>query len=164
MVTVGLAGALLGMANDLITSTLSPDYFVYFKGIEPGQEFRRNVLLLGSQAGLAAGAVGSGILLLCCKGKGSKDKQDGAKRRRSPIPMLLPLVKWPFLSAIAGGFSLGMVAHLLQWPRALGDVNGLLNGTQVQWLHTVWLTHIGLYLGAVLGLIGIITVVRRKLL
>ncbi|MEB3210595.1 MAG: hypothetical protein VKL39_04545 [Leptolyngbyaceae bacterium] len=139
---VGIAGAILGIANDLITSSLSSDYFIYFKGIEPDRQFLKNVLTLGTQAGFSGAAVGGGILLLC-------------KPKSKPIQALLPIVKWPFISAIAGGIIFGTLSHLLHWPQTFGDLDGLLTSAQAHRFHTVWLIHIGLYVGALVGLMVI---------
>ncbi|NET09038.1 MAG: hypothetical protein F6K09_24770 [Merismopedia sp. SIO2A8] len=139
---VGCVGAIVGVGNDLITSWLSPEYFLYFKGL-PAELFLWNVILLGSQAGFAAGAVGSGILLL---------GRPVSQNRTHRIATLVPWVKWPFVSAIATGTLFGLFSHHLHWPQSFGDLDGLLEPNQAHWFHTVWMIHIGLYAGAVVSL------------
>lgn len=50
----GAIGAAAGLVNDLITSSISPDYFILGKGLEDGPGFRMQVAIFGLIVGLAA--------------------------------------------------------------------------------------------------------------
>lgn len=55
----GVVGAAFGVVNDLITSSISLDYFVLGKGLAGGEGFRDRVMSLGAQAGFGAGIIGA---------------------------------------------------------------------------------------------------------
>src|SRR5580658_10402493 len=63
IVIAGAIGAAVGLANDLITSSISPDYFILGKGLEDGPNFRAQAGLFGLQVGFSAGVIGGAVSL-----------------------------------------------------------------------------------------------------
>src|SRR5271167_4903786 len=59
----GILGGVVGFANDCITSSISPDYFIMGKGLEPGNDLRLRAGVYGLKAGLSAGIVGGAVCL-----------------------------------------------------------------------------------------------------
>ncbi len=149
LLTMGIGGVGLGMGNDWITSTLSPAYFTYFKGIPAGENFKVESLLLGAQAGFAGAVVGAGILLI-------------VNPKHGDLRQLWQQAFIPFVSAAGGGVIAGILSHIAQWPRTYyQEMTGLLTLAELHRFHTVWMAHIGLYAGAVIG-IGLAAVSIRR--
>jgi len=61
LIVAGLIGAVYGVVNDAITFSISPEYFIYGKELDPGPGLRWRALLLGAQAGFSAGAIACAI-------------------------------------------------------------------------------------------------------
>ena len=102
LVAVGLLGAGIGVAHDLVTSSISEDYFVIGKGMNKGVGFRSSVIELGAHAGFFAAVVGAGIYLL------ANGRRDGT----SPLSLgrLARLVWKPLVCALLGAAVLGGLA------------------------------------------------------
>src|SRR2546426_1135896 len=58
----GGAGALVGMAVDSITSSVSRDYFIVGKGVAAGPTFMKEMLSVGACAGFCMGCLVAGVL------------------------------------------------------------------------------------------------------
>ena len=113
----GLLGAAVGVLNDQITCTISPEYFIYGKEIPGGEGFRLRVAWLGFMAGFSPGAIIAGAYMLANnpggkKGTGTicRNGPEGAahkwclspfSRPRTPLPYrrLLRFVACPLLAA-----------------------------------------------------------------
>ena len=100
----GILGALLGAANDAITSTISPEYFIYGKGLTEGDGLRAEAIQYGLKVGFSGGIIlrGDSRLVL----------GDG-KSKGAAIGVFIPLeaASWiPAIGAIAGGFIVPVVA------------------------------------------------------
>jgi len=155
LLAAGLLGGLIGVANDLITSTISLDYFVIGKGIPSDDHFRLHVVSLGFQAGLLMGMLVGGIYLIA-----NNPKPD---RRSMPFVQLFRFALHPILAAIV----LAPVVSVLicRWdplnfrsPSQLGD---LLTATQATHFLVVWGMHLGIYAGGLVGTIYGVLAIRR---
>jgi len=144
----GILGGVVGFANDCITSSISPDYFIMGKGLEPGNDLRLRAGVYGLKAGLSAGIVGGAVCLFAR----ARNARFSAEQMRGSVQALwMPVVAAVFLGAtlpiIAGGFD----------PFALSArLDSLLNADQIIRFRKVWWIHTGLYAGLVMGLAGMI--------
>ena len=151
----GALGAAFGLAADQVTSRLSPAYFVWGKGLDEGPGFARAVVELSLQAGLVAGLVLGGVLLL--------GNQPGPGRPALALPTLVGLARWPVL--LAAGLAPPCAAALGAWdPLGLvADFDGLgLTPLERAWVARVWGAHVGIYLGAVTGTVVACLAVRAR--
>ncbi|MEM7167830.1 MAG: hypothetical protein AAF581_20430 [Planctomycetota bacterium] len=142
------AGAAAGMLFDAVTSSLSPEYFEHGKQIARDGAFFKNVLRLGAEAGAGAGVVVGAVLLLA---------------NRSPGESLrLCRYFWiPFVAAATLGCALGTLQWL--WPIAsMENLVYLVGSDGERRFLTVWMTHFGIYGGAVFGLIVAAVRLRRS--
>lgn len=149
----GVAGALVGLLNDLITSSVSPDYFVFGKGLEPGKGLALRAAILGMKAGFSAGAIAGAICLYA----GTRDC------RRPPLPggRLLRFLWRPVALAPTMAF---ILAFFFRWLDPFGlsiQLEGVLDSQQMERLLTVWRIHAGLYLGLLAGVVWIIVDIVR---
>lgn len=151
----GLLGALFGVANDLVTSRLSPPYFALGKGLgttDPAA-LDREVVLFAMGAGFGAGlAVGGAILLANNPRKGLPQLPYAALARSLVIPAL---------AAIAGAPIVALSTNL--------DIQGLssklretLSAEEVQRFLMVQRLHLGLYAGALAGTTFAVVRIRRR--
>lgn len=136
VLSCALIFAILGAIHDQITLTLSKEYYTVGKGV-PTQNLRRNVLLLGLKTGSYAGIVFSMILLYFGL----------VKNMASIVRYMIPVG----LTAIFG-LILGAAAGYMFY---LGGFKIINSGNNVAFL-TIWGWHIGLYLGAILGLLYVV--------
>jgi fructose-specific phosphotransferase system IIC component len=144
----GLIGVLAGFANDLVTSSISPDFFVLGKGLTPGEGLRWRAGFYGAQAGFAAGIVGGAVCLLA-----------SVKKSADLTGQLIRLVKvlWvPLAGAILLGAALPLLVRDADPAHLASKLETLLNPEQIERFRRVWWTHIGLYAGMLLGLMAII--------
>jgi hypothetical protein len=153
LLAAGLWGGLMGVAIDQFTATLSPEYFLYGKGIPAGQGFRLRVAELGFHAGLLAGVVIGGSYLLA-----NNPKPD---RPGLPIRRLFRFALYPILFAIVLS-PVGAIAAFCRDPFSyrsqLGDV---LDPPQIRAFLAVWGAHVGIYAGALFGTVWGIVRIRR---
>ena len=101
VVITGAIGAAVGLVNDLITSSISPEYFILGKGLEEGPGLRVQAGLFGLQVGCSAGVIGGAISLY-------------ASRRKSAFPpikysRLCQMLWMPVIGAILCGIALPLV-------------------------------------------------------
>ena len=139
LVAVGLLGAGIGVAHDLVTSSISEDYFVIGKGMNKGVGFRSSVIELGAHAGFLAAVVGT-----------------------SPLSLgrLARLVWKPLVCALLGAAVLGGLATAVPPDGALRleFVRGLSMPERARFVR-VWGIHIGVYGGLLLGLVwGVLSI------
>jgi hypothetical protein len=155
LLLVMLLGAVMGVANDLVTSHLSPEYFIYGKGIIPGPGFRKGVLELATQAGLVAAFVGGAAYLF-------------ANNRRPGLPSLTysrlgAYILWPLLSPVFFAVTLGLVSRWLVNARTDAEMTKFFGESKAIWFWRVWYIHLGLYAGLTLGVIlGVINIRRAR--
>ncbi len=148
LLLTGTIGAMFGISVDSITSQISSDYFIYGKGLAPGPGLPGRVLLLGAQAGFS-GAVFGGCCYLV------------AYRFKSSVEDLYPFIPIPLLMGMLWGAMVG-VAQYFTNAVSLQDIILLLGADRAKLFVVVWMTHIGVYLGAVLGLIWGCLCIYRK--
>jgi hypothetical protein len=140
----GAVGAIIGFANDLITSSMSPEYFTLGKGLEEGPDLRIQAGLFGLRVGFSAGVIGGAVCLY-------------ASRRKSAYPpvkcsSLLRLLWLPVAGAILCGIALPLVFSRFDPARFATDLDTLLDAAKISRFRQVWWTHMGLYAGMVIGL------------
>ena len=141
-----------GTLNDVVTGTISPEYFVLGKGVvDDGHRFLR-ILGVGASAGVAGGFILGAVLLFARSWCGN----------RVSLPRLLAHAGVPLLAAVVGS-----VAFPLLFGRI--DVFGLRNLEDTVLSETVrnrfilvWWTHVGIYAGAVVGAVTAICLVVRR--
>lgn len=148
----GVVGATLGVGNDLLTSAISPEYFSIGKGINSGEHFRRDVLQLGLQAGFSAGVILAAVMLFA----------NSVGRSVPPLP--IARVAWrvvcPCGGAMLGAGVLGSLAVLIDSRTLLDSLSDLMTDGQLRCFAIAWAIHIGLYAGAVIGLIVAVVQIR----
>jgi len=153
LVSVALLGAIIGVANDTVTSRLSPEYFIYGKGIAPGPNFSKGVLELAFQAGLVAAFVGGAAYLFANNPK--------AGRPSLSYRQLYSLVKWPILGAILLATILGVGSKWFVGPQIDSEMTKVFGETKTIWFWRVWYIHLGLYSGLLIGVGWGILAIRR---
>ena len=136
----GLYGAL----NDVVTGTLSPEYFVLGKGIaNDGYRFWR-IIAVGASAGVSGGFILGALLLFVRSRCDSKIS----------LPRLLSLAGIPLVMAVAMSIAFPLLFRHLR-PLGIDDWETVIMGkTARSRFVLVWWTHVGAYFGAVLGTIG----------
>lgn len=154
LLAAGAIGALFALCTDQVTSRLSPEYFVIGKGLDEGPTFARAVVELGLQAGLVAGLVLGGVLLLA----------NQAKPDRPALPLARVLLRagWPLGGALLVA-PIGALTGVALFPGGMrGELARLLDAEPLERFMRVWGVHLGLYVGAVAGVIVAVVDVRRR--
>ena len=144
LLSVGVVGAVFASLLDQATCSISPDYFTLGKGIADGEGFRWRVAALGAKAGLWAGLVWAGVLLVIDRGRSR------------------PHRLWGY--AALGLVCSAAFAVVFGAGRAMYSVFGTGSGSDVAGLEAysvVWWTHLGAHGGALLGLLYACVRVRR---
>ncbi|MEM7235310.1 MAG: hypothetical protein AAF517_24250 [Planctomycetota bacterium] len=141
LVGCALVGAAFGVLNDQITCSISPEYFVLGKEIDAGDGFRWRVAALGAKAGVCAGAIAGGTLLISNTLGFLKPARELRALWRFTVP--------PLALAVLGA-GVGSVA----FPPLLSSafIEGIEPDARPSFL-AVWGVHLGLYAGATLGLL-----------
>jgi hypothetical protein len=152
LIAAGLLGSLFGMTLDNLTATVSPDFFVYGKGIAIGDGFRGRVTYVGFHAGLLAGVIVGGVYLLA-----NNKRPD---RKSLPFLQLFRFALWPILVAV---LLMPLVASLMYSFDPLGVGKGVdfLSPSQQRWFLAVWGINVGGYLGGLLGTIRGVVGIRK---
>jgi hypothetical protein len=150
----GLLGCVVGAATDLITSSISPDYFTLGKGLSGGEDFALGVAAFGIREGLSAGVIAGALCLY-------------VSRRKTKFPplgcsQLLGLLWMPIICAAGGALLLPLFAGHSDPARLALKVDGLLPSAAIPAFLRVWWTHTGLYSGLLAGLFWLIVVVLRR--
>jgi fructose-specific phosphotransferase system IIC component len=142
LIVAGLIGAAFGIVNDQITCTLSPAYFYYFKDIPYNSSFRWQVSRVGFEAGFFAGFLTYGTFLLV------------NQRRKIPFSysQLLKMALYPIAWAILFAPITGLAFHAFHFSFFVDQITPVLQSKEVSRFMLVWGIHIGLYIGAVLGI------------
>jgi hypothetical protein len=153
VVLSGVIGALVGVLNDLVTSSISPEYFVVGKGLDPGAGLTVRAGLLGMKAGFSAGAIAGAVCLYA--GTGGRTFPPLAGRS------LLGLVWRPVALATTGAVILALTCRRLDPFGFAILLDETLDSHRMQRFLTVWWIHSGLYLGLLLGVVWIIRDITR---
>lgn len=149
ILTVGLVGAIFGAVNDWFTCTLSPEYFMINKGLLEGPDLRWAAVALGAKAGFAGGAIGAALLLFL----------SGARPQPWANYWLYLL---PFAAGWLTGIAFGVFRWHVDWPSVYDFVNDNLPPETQRRFYTVWCEHLGVYLGAMVALVGVILRARQS--
>src|SRR5580658_2209664 len=149
----GLLGGLAGLANDCVTSSISPDYFILGKELEPGGGLRWRAGMYGLKAGLSAGIIGGAVCLVArARNAGFSTRQMGRSLQALWMPAAGAVLMGLALPVIAGGFD----------PMGLStSLDSLLDADQIARFKKVWWIHTGLYAGLAVGLAGMI--IRQRI-
>ena len=148
----GCAGAVFGSLTDLVTSSISPEYFIFGKGLA-ADGIRWRAMELGLQAGFSAGAIGGALCLFV----GVRNNADG----RITLPRVAMLAWRPFLLAVIFG---AVIPFACAWFDPFGFVaqlSGPLGPDRAAGFLTVWHIHLGVYLGLGAGVVWTIVMIRR---
>lgn len=151
----GLLGAAVGVFNDQITCTISPEYFVYGKEIPAGEGFRLRVAWLGFMAGFSPGAIIAGVYLLA----------NNPKPGRTPLRYrrLLRFVACPLLAAAIAMPLCAVLIRLWDPQNHHGELADLATPAAIDAMLIAWGLHIGLYLGGLLGTVWGVLGIRRAM-
>jgi hypothetical protein len=153
-----VVAAAYAVAHDHVTATISPEYFLYGKGLaQDPRPFRWAVTLLALRASLAAGLFGGAALLLA-----------NNPRRSGHPPQLTyrTLVTFSLIPPAAAGL-LAAVSGVVNASTQMGTTTALALGVvpyRVWRFVIVWAIHVGSYAGALLGTVAsaILVVARRR--
>ena len=154
----GVVGAIVGFANDLITSSISPQYFTLGKGLEDGPDLQIRAGLFGLQVGFSAGVIGGAVSLYAGRRKSAHSPE--------PFSRLLQLLWMPVAGAVLGGILLPSGLSRFDPARFSAQLDALLSAGEISRFRQVWWIHVGLYAGMVVGLAVMIrrAIGERKLL
>lgn len=135
-----------GIANDLITSWISPEYFIFGKGIAAGEGFLLRVCALGAQAGCSAGFIAAAVMLCC----------------RRPHIKIFSFMKYIYIIIISAAIT-GCIARYALSPWISSDFLSTLKLSAEREVHFIqaWSIHIGLYAGLLLSLIVSCIYIRK---
>jgi len=144
VIIAGAIGAAVGLVNDLITSSISPEYFIFGKGLEDGPNLRIQAGLFGLRVGFSAGVIAGAISLY-------------VTRRKSAYPplkccRLLRMLWMPITGAIFCGVIIPLLFSKFDPEHFSDQLNGLLDAGKLDRFRQVWWTHVGLYAGMIIGL------------
>jgi len=157
----GLA-MLFGAGCDLVTSSISWEYFYYGKGFfetlgpytpPPAADLAREAVLLGARASWSGGLLlGVAVLIANNPRRG---------RPRLPYRTLYRLMPLPMLSAVGVAAIGGLVVLTGLFDGILGaDVLRMVD--QPRRFACVWGAHAGAYVGGLTGVVGVVVVILRR--
>jgi hypothetical protein len=144
----GLLGGVVGMVNDLITSSISPEYFIWGKGLEEGGQLRLEAVAFGLQEGFSAGVIGGAICLFATQRK--------SEPLAGKFSGLFRSLWMPVAGTICCAIVLPVVASRFDPAHFVAQLNTVLNAEKIDRFREVWWIHIGLYAGLVIGLTAMI--------
>jgi hypothetical protein len=150
----GMVGAAVGLVNDLITSSISPEYFILGKGLAEGPNLQAQAGLFGLQVGFSAGVIGGAICLYAGR----------RKSMYSPVTYsrLLRMLWMPVAGAIICGIFLPLAFSKFDPAGFSRQLNTLLDHAKLVRFRQVWWTHVGLYAGMLIGLTAMLLRAARE--
>jgi hypothetical protein len=148
VVVSGIVGTLFGLLNDLITSSISPEYFIFGKGLDPGDGLTLRASILGMEAGFSAGAIAGAICLYVSTRK-SRHPPLGYRR-------LLGFLWRPVALTATTAIILAIIFRHLDPFGFSAELEGLVDSQQIHRFLTVWWIHSGLYFGLLVSVVWII--------
>jgi hypothetical protein len=145
-----------GVAHDHVTATISPEYFLWWKGLaEDPRPFRWAVTLLAVRASFGAGLIGGAVLLIANNPRASGGPPQLCYRELVALS-LLPLG----LAAVFGATWGGVNAFARVGAATARE---FVAPERLQAFVAVWAIHAGSYAGGLVGVIvGAVVVVRRR--
>ena len=144
----GAMGGAVGFANDLITSTISPEYFTLGKGLEESPDLRIQAGLFGLRVGFSAGVIGGAVCLYASRGKSTHPPLIFSRLFRT--------LWMPVTGAILCAIALPLVFSKFDPARFSAQLDTLLDAERISRFRQVWWTHLGLYAGMAIGLTAMI--------
>lgn len=154
LMMAGVAGAAYGMINDLITSTLSPEYFSLGKGLIPGPGLTLRSMSLGATAGCSAAVIVCAVWLFWA---GRVPGDHRARMRRIVLMFWIPF-------SCAAGLSVLLPLIVGRWdPLDFNTaLHGLVSESKASAFRHVWWAHLGAYTGLLLGgALGMVRLMKR---
>jgi hypothetical protein len=155
LLVAGMLGGSFGVGIDQLTSTISPEYFIFGKGIPHDDAFRVHVASLGFQAGFVMGMLVGGIYLLANNPRpGRTSLSYGRLFRFGVAPIIAAAVAAPISALAIDNWD------PLNLARELRDV---LSPAEIDQFRLVWGIHVGLYVGGVIGTaVGVVKIRRSR--
>ena len=124
------------------------------KGFGYRSDLTIQAAILGAKAGFTAGIILGGVLLFAATAGHTHPRYDFRK--------LAGPIAYPLILAIVFGVLLGFAFRFLSGYSFMPEVEGLSGSESVAFM-TVWGIHVGLYLGAAVGLIvGALMILSRR--
>lgn len=167
LLVAAIAAAVYGAMNDLVTSSISWEYFYYGKGL---------MEKLGPLAPPAAGALAWGAMKVGMTSSWSAGVLAGAlllwanshrwRRGTAVDPMSMPrLARWLWrvaMGALIGGATGGIAGRIVAVYWAPADLQAIcgLDGRRVAMFITTWGIHAGSYLGAAIATVCCVWLIR----
>lgn len=151
---VTAAAMTYAVMHDAITYHLSPEYFIYGKGLAGARDgFGWPVVRLALMAGWSPGLIVGATLLIA-------NNRDAAGRQlRYPVLWSYAVV----VLILSAGMAAALGCIFLLFSSRIAAAAALpLTGDSARAFVTVWGLHIGTYAGAAMGLIGAATGVWRR--
>lgn len=134
---LAVIGSLYGVLVDLITTEISKEYFVLGKKVADNDLWQKTSLLLGAKAGFIGGALAACAILVSAK-KNNKV----VFLVRSSLPILFFSVFFALIFHIAARFNI--------YPKFKSFEYLYIH--DIRCFMIVWMTHAGVYAGAIVGL------------
>jgi hypothetical protein len=151
------AAVAYAMVHDHVTATISPEYFLRWKGLaDDPRPFRWAVTVLAARASVATGLLAGTVLLV------ANNPLRGRTMPRLSYGELARLSLLPLASAALFAVTWGVVNARLQIGAA--TARDYVATEQVRAFVTVWAIHAGSYAGALFGVLlsGVTVFVRRR--
>jgi len=152
ILAAGCAAGLFGMLTDLVTSSISADYFIFGKEL-PAEKIHLSAMLLGLKAGSSAGVIAGALCIFVGTRKGAGSNP--------PLRRVVMLSWRPFVLAVACGAAFPLVCgwfdpfdFVVRLGPALGEI-------RARSFLVVWHIHCGVYLGLAVGVMWMIASVMR---
>lgn len=152
LATTTAAAVLYAILHDHITATISPEYFLYGKGLlDDPRPFRLAVTILAAKASYSTGLLAGLALLLANNPMGGMPRLEYARLLRiASVP-----VAAAFLLALLG-------AAIVPWYPSAALEHAIRDSMGLRFV-LVWAIHLGSYVGAVAGtLVGVVVVYRAR--
>lgn len=150
----GMLGSIVGGINDAITSSISPEYFTFGKGLEPGSNLRSEAVRYGIQVGFSGGGVSGAILVFLSRYK--------SNRLPAPFSYLLGSLWIPVAGAILGALILPPIASRFDPFDVTSMARPVITTNRIPDFLHVWWIHFGIYAGLFLGLCIVLALVHRQ--
>jgi hypothetical protein len=152
-----LVAVAYAIAHDHATATISPEYFLRWKGLaDDPRPFRWAVTVLAVRASVATGLAAGTVLLV------ANNSLPGRKLPRLSYGELARLSLVPLASAALLAVAWGVINARLRIGAA--TASGYVATERVRAFVTVWAVHAGSYAGALVGIVlgGFMVAVRRR--
>ena len=134
IIMTGAVGGAIGFVNDLITSSISPAYFILGKGLEESPDLRMQAGLFWLRVGISAGDIGGAVSLYACRRKSAYPPVDMSRLYR--------MLWMPVTGAIFCGLAFPLVFSTFDPARLAAQLDTLLDAGRISRFRQVWWTHV----------------------